>query len=125
MQARRIRLEVSKSGYRTDEQTVELPGGEVTELRVELRRATRPGPGPGPGSGETAPQGPGQLTFDARPWCQVSIDGSPVGQTPIVNRTLPSGSHRITCTNPDLGASRTLTVQIRAGETTRQRIDLQ
>jgi len=69
--------------------------------------------------------GPGSLTFDARPWCQVSIDGRSIGQTPIVNRSLPAGQHRIRCVNPDLGVTRNVTVTISPGETTRQRINLQ
>ncbi len=126
VQARAYRLVVAKSGYRPDEQHVELPGGEVTETTVRLHQARRTG-GNQTGSSEVTPtaSGPGQLTFDARPWCQVSIDGSGVGQTPIVNRTLPSGHHRITCTNPDLGVTRTVNVEIRPGETTRQRISLE
>ena len=74
---------------------------------------------------EVAPMGgPGALTFDARPWCDVRIDGRAVGQTPIVNHSLPAGSHRITCTNPELGVTRNLRVTIAPGETTRRRLDL-
>jgi hypothetical protein len=128
VEAKAYSLRVARTGHRSDEQRVTLPGGEVTELAVRLR-ATRPSGG-GMGMAMAPPDmgggdGPGQLTFDARPWCNVTINGRAAGQTPIVNRSLPSGTHRITCTNPDLGASQTITVDIRPGETTRRRLSLQ
>lgn len=114
------RLVATRDGYRQATRNLDLPGGEITELEVELERDRRPG-------GMTMvgmSGGSGQLTFDARPWCNVTIDGRSVGQTPIVNRTLPAGSHRIGCVNPDLNENRTITVQINDGETTRRRINL-
>ena len=54
-----------------------------------------------------------------------TIDGQSVGQTPIVNRSISAGSHRITCTNPDLGVTRNLNVDVAPGQPTRQRINLQ
>jgi hypothetical protein len=105
--ARSYRLVVQKTNYRNDERSVALPGGEVTELAVTLERERRRGGG---GTTPTPMGGPGQLTFDARPWCNVS---------------LPSGRHRVTCTNPDLGVTRNVTVEIRPGETTRKRVNLQ
>jgi len=101
---------------------VELPGGEVTELTIEMDRASAREPHGT--SMTTAPSGPGALTFYARPWCNVSIDGRRVGQTPIVNRSLPSGRYRIRCVNPELNVTRNVTVNITPGQTTRQRINL-
>ncbi len=128
--ARRTRVLIVKTGYVTQERFVEPAGGEALEVSVELERErSRPSQMGMSGGGDPdptpTPSGPGQLTFDARPWCNVTIDGRAVGQTPIVNRTLPSGSHRITCTNPELGVTRNVNVTIEAGETTRQRVDLQ
>ncbi len=117
------RLVATRNGYKQATRTVDLPGGEVTELELELER-DRGGRGMNMNMMVEAMGGSGQLTFDARPWCNVSIDGRSVGQTPIVNRTLPAGSHRIRCVNPDLNVNRTLTVQINAGETTRRRLNL-
>jgi serine/threonine-protein kinase len=132
--AERVRLEVESAGYHDDRRTLDLAGGEVTELEIALRRrpsspSGNPGTsstaGDGPGSGSPPPSGPGLLTFDARPWCNVSIDGAAAGQTPIVSRALASGSHRVVCTNPELGVSQTVTVQIDPGEHVRRRITLQ
>ncbi|MAQ14481.1 MAG: hypothetical protein CMN30_06755 [Sandaracinus sp.] len=123
------RITVAASGHEDLVREVTLPGGREVELPVELERSQRRGsrrrrevsddPTPAPSGG------PGQLTFDARPWCNVSVDGQRLGQTPIVNRSLPSGRHRITCTNPELGVTRNVTVDIQPGQTTRQRVSLQ
>ena len=120
--ARTYRLVLTKTGFRRIERSVILPGGEVTELSITMERApVHDGPPP---SMNTAPSGPGALTFDARPWCNVSIDGHRVGQTPIVNRSLPSGRHHVSCVNPELNVTRNVTVDISPGQTTRQRITL-
>ena len=126
--AGRYRVVVAKSGWRNESERIALRGGQVTEHRIRLRPDRQTGGGGGGGGGETtevAASGPGTLTFDARPWCNVSIDGQAVGQTPIVNRSLPSGRHRITCTNPELGVTRNVTVNIEPGQPTRQRISLE
>jgi len=129
VEARRYRVIVAKGGFQTEDERLALPGGQVTERTIRLRRER-----PRDTTTTTTttmqqdvpvPSGPGRLTFDARPWCNVSIDGARVGQTPIVNRELPSGRHRITCTNPELNVTRNVTVTIEPGQTTRQRIDLQ
>ena len=130
VQSGRYRIIVAKSGFRNESERIALPGGEVTEHSVRLRPDRRAGGGgAGTSGGDTTEtpvaSGPGALTFDARPWCNVSIDGTAVGQTPIVNRQLPAGRHRITCTNPDLGVTRNVNVEIQPGQTTRQRISLE
>ena len=91
--------------------TVSINGSNVRAL---VYKDTPPGGG-----------GPGTLTFDARPWCNVQIDGANVGQTPVVNRSLSAGRHRVTCTNPELGVTRTVQVDIVSGQPTRQRLQLQ
>lgn len=120
------RIVVSRAGYRSSEQRIELPATETTELNVDLERIRGEGRSQMTMVMTPAPSGaPGTLTFDARPWCNVSIDGRSVGQTPIVNRSLPPGRHRIRCTNPELGATENLSVTIESGQATRRRISLQ
>ena len=65
------------------------------------------------------------LTFAASPWCNLTIDGAGAGQTPIVNMHLSAGRHLAVCENPDLHVTRTVVVEILAGQTNRQRISLQ
>jgi serine/threonine-protein kinase len=129
--ARAYRLRVVQPAYHMREQEIRLEGGQQRELSVELERdrgTSNPGTRPTTTSTPTTPatpSGPGMLTVAATPWCNVSVDGRAVGETPVVNHSLPSGRHTITCTNPELNVTRTRTAEIRAGETTRVRIELQ
>jgi serine/threonine-protein kinase len=122
--ARHYRLRAFREGYRMWERTIEPPGGERTEIAIDMDRAPTGGGGGGGGGGPPPPGGPGAVTINATPWCNVSIDGRRVGETPIVNHTLSSGRHSVVCTNPDTGASRTVSIEVRPGETTRTRITL-
>jgi serine/threonine-protein kinase len=130
--ARTVRVTVQKPGYRSEDHDVLLRGGQEVaveyHLERERERADRGGGGgggSGGGGAPPAPSGPGFLTFAATPWCNVTIDGQPAGQTPIVNKQLPAGRHRVVCTNPEIGRTETVTVEIQPGETTRQRVTLQ
>ncbi len=126
--AGRVAFRVAKTGFESAEREVPLRGGAATEVSVALSRERQVTSTPMRSTEMTppVPSGPpGTLTFDARPWCNVSIDGQSVGQTPIVNRSIQAGSHRITCTNPELGVTRNLTVDVAPGAPTRRRIDLQ
>ena len=122
--ARRYRLRVARDGFRTYERDISLAGGRQSELRVELERDRRTSGGGGGGGGSATPSGPGQVTIDARPWCNITLDGRSLGQTPIVNRTVPSGRHTVVCRNPDSGQSRTVQIDVQPGQTTRTRITL-
>jgi hypothetical protein len=46
------------------------------------------------------------LSANARPWADVTIDGNPVGQTPIANLSLSLGTHQVVFRHPDLGERR-------------------
>jgi serine/threonine-protein kinase len=133
--ARRYRLRAVRDGFRLWERNIEPTGGERTELAIDMERLPVPpaggggggggggGSGGGGGGGPPPPSGPGMVTINATPWCEVSIDGRRIGETPIVNHSLPSGRHSVVCTNPEAG-SRTVSIEVRPGETTRTRITL-
>ncbi len=121
--ARRYRLRVVRDGYRMFERAISLPGGQESSMRIDLERER--GRAALAREGErTGSSHPGRVTIDARPWCNVSLDGTPLGQTPIVNRAVASGTHTVSCTNPELGRSRTVQIQVTPGETSRTRITL-
>jgi len=46
------------------------------------------------------------VSINARPWADVVVDGSPVGQTPLANVALAVGTHQITFRHPQLGERR-------------------
>ncbi len=126
--AREYRLRVAHPTRHMDERDVTPAGGQTTELSITLERErehSTPTPSHADHSTPTPAAGPGHITIQATPWCNVSIDGHSVGETPVVEHQLMSGSHSVTCVNPELNVTRTVRVEVRPGETTRTRISLQ
>jgi serine/threonine-protein kinase len=68
--------------------------------------------------------GTGTLRVQTRPWSKVSIDGRPVGTTPLMNVPLSAGSHTLTFTNDDFGIKKVVKVQIEAGQVLTQVLTL-
>ena len=66
----------------------------------------------------------GFLTLDSTPWSQVSADGTPLGQTPIVRARLSAGPHTLVLTNSERGLSSTYQITIEAGKTSVRRVGL-
>ena len=123
--SREYRLRVAHPNRRMDDRQLVLRGGQRSELAIVLERErSAPPPHTGDAPHATTASGPGHITINATPWCNVSIDGHAVGETPIVEHALPSGSHTVICVNPETHATRTVRVEVRAGETTRTRIQL-
>jgi serine/threonine-protein kinase len=60
------------------------------------------------------------LDLNAMPWAHVRIDGRDRGDTPLLNLTLPAGSHRIELTNEPLGVHREIVVELHPGEHARR-----
>jgi len=56
----------------------------------------------------------GSLSINALPWAEVSIDGKPVGTTPLGNLAVPIGDHQVVWRHPQYGEkTRTITVTAR------------
>lgn len=60
---------------------------------------------------------------NATPWADVTVDGRPLGETPLANVLLPIGPHTLTFVHPELG-QRVETVVVRAGGPNRVAADL-
>jgi hypothetical protein len=75
----------------------------------------------GTGGGTTvAPTGgSGTLSVQTVPWTQVYVDGRLLGNTPQINVSLPSGSHRVTLVNEEFNIRENVNVIIRAGQAER------
>ena len=63
-----------------------------------------------------------RLNVNARPWADVSIDGEPVGQTPLANLELAVGTHEVVFRHPQLG-SRTERIVVSARGVNRVAVD--
>jgi len=85
------------------ERTVEVSAGQTATLRVDAPKAA--------------------ISANARPWADVIIDGTGVGQTPIANLPVTIGSHEILFRHPQLG-DRRQTVVVTAKGPNRIAVDL-
>jgi len=66
----------------------------------------------------------GYLTLQAEPWAVVSVDGKPLGSTPIFKQRLAAGKHNIVLTNEAQALSKTMSVTIEPGEVTKLNVAL-
>lgn len=64
----------------------------------------------------------GSLSVNALPWAEVSVDGSPIGTTPLANIAVAIGSHEIVWRHPTLGQRRQ-TVVVKAQTPVRIGVD--
>jgi serine/threonine-protein kinase len=69
-------------GFRLS-QTVTVKGGQMTSLNISVPN--------------------GRVSINAVPWAEVTIDGTPAGQTPLANLSLPIGTHEVVFRHPQLG----------------------
>jgi hypothetical protein len=63
------------------------------------------------------------LNVNARPWANVRLEGSAVGETPLANLRVPVGEHELIFRHPDLGERRVVAV-VEPGGPTRVTVDL-
>jgi hypothetical protein len=63
--------------------------------------------------------GSGFLSISTRPASRCSVAGQTFS-TPRLRLSLPSGTHRVSCTNSDFNVSSSFSVTIRAGQETRE-----
>jgi serine/threonine-protein kinase len=71
----------------------------------------------------TIPLPEGNLSINATPWAEVSVDGRGLGETPIANVTLRAGSHELVFRNPQHGELKQ-TVVVKAGENGRVTVNM-
>jgi len=65
----------------------------------------------------------GNLSINATPWADVTVDGRGLGETPIANVTLRAGSHELVFKHPQHGELKQ-TVVVKAGETGRVTVNM-
>jgi len=74
-------------------QTVNVRNGQMTSVKIAVPN--------------------GRISINAVPWAEVLIDGTPAGETPLANLSLPIGTHEIVFRHPQLG-ERKQTVVVKA-----------
>jgi eukaryotic-like serine/threonine-protein kinase len=128
------RLVVSAPGYAPETVTFTGSALETKRVDVTLEKVSDPGKprhrvgGPtaaaqATGSGAAKP-GTGKLNVGASGgWCNVTVDGTPRGATPVAGIELPAGTHKVTCTTAD-GKALQATVQVTADGTARHKFSL-
>jgi hypothetical protein len=89
-------------GYQ-EARSIEVAAGKTMNIRVDAPKAS--------------------LSVNARPWAEILLDGSSVGQTPIANLSVSVGSHEIVFKHPTL-AERKQTVVVTAKGPNRIAADL-
>jgi serine/threonine-protein kinase len=78
---------------------------------------------PAPLRQDTAAAARGFLLVTVSPWADVTIDGEPMGQTPLARLSLAPGAHTVRLTHPAYQPYPRKVV-VRSGETTRLAVDL-
>jgi serine/threonine protein kinase len=98
------------------------PVGEtIAKKRPKPQAVPRTTPRPAPPKTELAH---GFVSIDATPWARVSIDGQPVGETPLAAFPLSPGKHRVLLANPDSHKSEERTVVAEPNKTKFIKVDL-
>lgn len=69
--------------------------------------------------------GKGQLSINAIPWADVSVDGKPQGSTPKRNISVSAGPHTVKLSCPPLGKTARVPVRVADGKHVRIVVDLQ
>jgi serine/threonine-protein kinase len=108
------------------------PQSRPAETRTKVAPAPRPTATPTPTPTPAAPRPPqaaapvattGVLQFRILPWADVTLDGTPLGTTPLRPVTVEAGEHRVVLTHPGYKPLQK-TVVVRADETTTLEVDL-
>jgi eukaryotic-like serine/threonine-protein kinase len=66
----------------------------------------------------------GKLTLDTTPWTHVTLDGRKLGDTPLIEVSLPVGRQLLRLSNDEKNISTMVEVEIRAGRTTVKKLKL-
>jgi serine/threonine-protein kinase len=60
----------------------------------------------------------GKLTLSTTPWAEVYEGNRPLGVSPLVDFPLPAGKHQLRLVNAEKGLEKTISVDIKSGQTT-------
>ncbi len=106
------RLSAKLAGHKSWSEKLEPSPGERRRIVARLPAS----------GGAPPPRRDGKLFLDASPWAHVYIDGEKVGTTPVTNHSLAPGAHQIRLTNPELGLSKNLKIEVSSGQVVRKKV---
>ena len=85
------------------------------------REKDPPPPDKGP---DEAAAGAGTLSLDTVPWTTVFLGSKKLGETPLVNVSVPAGNLELTLVNSEAGIKESYIARVKAGQATKVRLDL-
>ena len=110
-----VRLEIFENGRpigtTEDGRIMRSPGTYTFDLvsdRLAYRDTVTLKVGPGEVAAHAVELPTGTVTIRAEPWADVSIDGEPVGRTPLETLSVPIGTRTVRFTHPEFGEKRAL-----------------
>ncbi len=117
------RVSFSGAAFETKDISLELEAADapvpVHAPTVSTARAT-----PATTQAPAVAKGTGKLNVGAAGgWCNVSVDGTPRGATPLAGLELAAGSHSVTCVAPD-GTTQTSTAVVQPDAVARVKFNL-
>lgn len=66
----------------------------------------------------------GKLTLSTDPWTHVSLNGKPLGDTPLIEVSLPAGRHVLKLANEQAKIDTAIEVEVKAGQVTKKVLHL-
>ncbi|MDB4964542.1 MAG: Serine/threonine protein kinase PrkC, regulator of stationary phase [Myxococcales bacterium] len=90
-------------------------GAPATAVASPIAAATLPG-GLAPRPHLQAKPGDAHITVASEPRCELLVDGTPYGSTPIIDLSVPAGKHTIVLLNSAVSVREVQKVQLREGE---------
>ncbi len=87
VRGKKYKIEVTKEGYKTVAKNIKFTR-DYNRQSFKLKPSY------------------GTISINAIPWAHVTIDGKNIGDTPIINRRIPAGTHILEFEHPDYGISR-------------------
>jgi eukaryotic-like serine/threonine-protein kinase len=116
------RIEAAQSGRLTATRIVKI-GREGDHVQLVIALAVDPNP-PGPHPPPTPPKQVGRLTFDTVPWTHVFLGKKKLGDTPLLDVSIPSGKQVLQLINEEKGINQAYEIEIKPGKSTSKRIKL-
>ena len=126
--AQKLEITLSKTGAKTETPKATAP--KAAPARRHVAKSAPTGGIVDPGFEAPAQEtkaepkgdagGEGTLMVSSKPPCEIFVDGNDTGKmTPQRALSLPAGAHKITFSNTDENITKTVTVRIEAGQSTK------